>query len=720
MGEAAHTGGEHPRPGLWSRAVEQLLAERSRWPLWLPVCLGLGIALYFELDFEPAPAIGPSLLILSLALVVGLRRRPALLALAAGLLAAVLGFGAAQFATWRSAAPVLAKRVGPVVVEARVLEVDLLPEGRRIVAEPRSIAKVEKAELPARIRIRLTKGGDPLAPGEWFRVRAILMPPPAPAMPGAYDFQRQAWFDRLGAVGFAVGAASRLEPPEGDAPSGWRLAVAKLRHAMTERIVAVLPGGTGGVAAALITGEMGPIPPDVNQAFRDSGLAHLLSISGIHMSLVAGIAFVALRALFALIPWVALRHPIKKWSAAIALVLVGAYTLLAGAPVPAQRSFLMLALVLVAVMVDRLQISTRLVAWAAALVMVWTPIGVLGPSFQMSFGAVIALIAFYEAFSGRLASWHEGRGVAGQVALYFVGIALTTVVATVATTPFAVYHFNRFALYALPANAAAVPITGFWVMPWAMVACLLMPFGLESWGLVPMGWGVDAIIAVATGVSAWPGAVRLVPSMSEWGLLLVALGGLWICIWRGTWRRWGVVPVCLGLATSWLADPPDIIVSGDAKLIAVRGRAGEYLLSSGKGGRIAEETWTRRAAAEKGETWPEAGAAANGMLSCDALGCLYRGNGRTVALVRRGEALQEDCGSADLVVSPIPVSAACRAAARVVDRIDVWRSGAHAVWLSPSGIRVESVDASRGRRPWVPAHPPAADRARPPRPRTGA
>jgi competence protein ComEC len=694
--------------------VDRVLTERARWPLWLPVCLGLGIAFYFDLDFEPALAIGPSLLALAAALVVATRSRPIVFALAAGLFAGVLGFAAAQLATWASTAPVLDKRLGPVMVEGRVIEVDLLPEGRRIVAEPRSIGRLAAEALPQRIRVRMTRGGDPLAPGEWFRVRAILMPPPAPAMPGAYDFQRQAWFDRLGAVGFAVGPAQHLEPPPGDRPSGWRIAVAQLRHAMTERIVAVLPGGVGGVAAALITGEMGPIPAEVNQAFRDSGLAHLLSISGIHMTLVAGIAFVALRAGFALIPFLALRFPIKKWSAALALVLVGAYTLLAGSPVPAQRSFFMIALVLVAVMVDRLHISVRTVAWAAVVVMVWTPIGVMGPSFQMSFGAVIALIAFYEANRRRMASWQEGRGLAGQIGLYFVGIALTTVVATIATTPFAVYHFNRFALYALPANAAAVPLTGFWVMPWAMVACLLMPFGLESWGLVPMGWGVQAIIAIAEGVSAWPGAVYLIPSMTGWGLLLVALGGLWLCIWRGGWRHWGTVPICLGLATSGLSRPPDVIVSGDARLIAVRGKGGEYLLSSDKGGRIAEETWTRRAATERGETWPDRGASSDGALSCDPLGCVYHGNGRTVALIRRGEAIAEDCAGADLVISPVPVRAPCREAARVVDRIDVWRSGAHAVWLSPAEIMVKSVDGGRGERPWVPRHPAAPER--PPRP----
>src|SRR5919202_609431 len=167
--------------------------------------------------------------------------------------------------------------------------------------------------------------------------------------------------------------------------------------------------------------------------------------------------------------------PFKKWAAALAMLLIFGYTLLSGASVPAQRSCVMLTLVLLAVIVDRLHISTRTVAWAAALVMLATPIGLLGPSFQMSFAAVIALVAFYETFREPIARWQREGGPLRRIALYFVGICLTSAVATVATTPYAVYHFNRFALYALPANMLAVPITGFWVMPWAMVSCLLMP-----------------------------------------------------------------------------------------------------------------------------------------------------------------------------------------------------------------------------------------------------
>jgi competence protein ComEC len=262
----------------------------------------------------------------------------------------------------------------------------------------------------------------------------------------------------------------------------------------------------------------------------------------------------------------------------------------------------------------------------------------------------------------------------------------------------------------------AVPITGFWVMPWAMVSCLLMPVGLERWGLVPMGWGVDAIIRIAEGVAGWPVAVRVIPAVPPWGLALLTFGGLWICIWRRRWRRWGLLPAALGCASVLTVQPPDLIVSADAKLVAVRDTAGDYMLSSGHGQRFAEETWLRRAAAETGEAWPANGPSRDGSLACDSAGCLYRARGRTVAVVRDPRAASEDCAAADVVIGQIPLRT-CRGPRVVIDRIDLWRDGTHALWLDGDRVRVESVDGVRGDRPWVPRRATAEAAASPRRAR---
>jgi competence protein ComEC len=319
-----------------------LLAERERWALWIPVLLGCGIGLYFALTVEPPGWAGVAMLALAIALGLLGRRWPRLVIPGIGVTIVALGFAAAQFETRQVAAPALQRQLGPVRLDGRIVEIEPLPEdGRRIILEPLAIQRLDAASLPRRVRVHLKAGGDDLLPGDVVSLNATLFPPPAPAMPGAYDFQRRAFFDRLGAVGFAVSAIVKQPAPEGEGPSRWRVAVAALRSAMTERIMAALPGPTGGIAAAIITRETHAIPEADAAAFRDAGLAHILVIAGLHMGMVAGLAFVGLRAVFALIPALALRYPTKKWAAALALLVTFGYMLLSGATVSSRRSFIM-------------------------------------------------------------------------------------------------------------------------------------------------------------------------------------------------------------------------------------------------------------------------------------------------------------------------------------------------------------------------------------------
>jgi competence protein ComEC len=679
-----------------------LIAERERWALWVPVLVGLGIGLYFWLPFEPPRALGPIALALAAAGMAASLRFGRLVVPIVATSAVALGFAAAALQAWWVAAPILQHRLGPVAIEARLVAVDPLPEGTRLVLEPKAIQRLDPARLPARIRVKIRHGGEDLVPGAWLHVEAVLLPPPAPAMPGAYDFQRRAYFDRLGAVGYALGDPVAVAAPADAGPSPWRTAIEAVRAAVGARIRAALPGSTGAIAAALVTGETHAIAPADAGAFRDAGLAHILVIAGLHMGMVAAAAFFGLRAGFALIPAIALRHPTKKWAAALALLVTFLYLLLSGATVPSRRAFGMTGLVLLAVIVDRLSLSARAIALAALAILLLAPESATGPSFQMSFAAVAGLIAFYEALRSRLALWHAHAGLVRRVGLYVLGIAFTTMVTTVATMPFTIYHFNRFPLYSVTANALAVPITGFWIMPWALIACLLMPFHGEALALEPMGWGIDAVAAIAHHVTAWPGAVIAVPSMPPEGLVLLAFGGLWLCIWRRRWRWLGLAPMAAGAMTLLVVRAPDIIVAESSRLVAVRAADGSYLLSKARGEKFVEETWTRRAAAETGEAWPASGASADGRLSCGALACLYRAKGRTVLLVRDAAALAANCADADLVVSPLPAHGGC-AAPRVIDRADTAAKGGHAIWLDRDGIRIETVSDWRGTRAWAPA-----------------
>lgn len=674
------------------------LGERERWPLWVPVFLGIGIAIYFALPAEPAPWNGGLAFLVSMALVAAARRNAA--ALVAGLACALVagGFGAAQLRSHLVAAPVLQGHYGPALVSGVVVQVEELPDGARVTLEQVKLAGYASERTPQRIRVSLRPADRPTVAAR-IEVFAKLSPPFAPAMPGAFDFQRSAWFKGLGATGFALGPM-RLAPDT--AVSSVRLDMASLRYRVAARIRQSLPGQTGAVAAALLTGDRSAISQSTLHSMRDSGLAHLLAISGLHLGLVAATLFFGVRAVLALSERLALRHPIKKWAAGAAIAGSLGYLLLAGAPVPTQRAFLMTGLVLTAVLLDREAISMRLVAWAAVAVLLLAPESLLGASFQMSFAAVVALVAFYEAARGRMQRLRSNLsgGLLGRSAVYAVGVAATTIIASVATGLIGLHHFGRIAVYGLPANLLAVPVTALWIMPWAVISVLLMPFGLDGPGLVAMGWGIDAVLQIAETVAGWPGSVRHVPAMPMSGLVLVALGGLWLCLWRRRWRHLGLAAILAGLATVPLSRGPDIIVSEDARLMAVRLSDGRLSLSNAVRERFHAGIWLERAGQSDAEPWPAGGSTPDHRLTCDSLGCVYRVAGLEIALLRDGQALEEDCRRADILVSAVPVRGRCPHPRPVIDRFDLWRNGATALWVDRDRVRIQTVADGQGNRPW--------------------
>ena len=286
--------------------------------------------------------------------------------------------------------------------------------------------------------------------------------------------------------------------------------------------------------------------------------------------------------------------------------------------------------------------------------------------------------------------------------LYLGGIILSTIIAGTATAPFAAYHFNRFQVFGVVANMVAIPTTSFWVMPWAIVAAILMPLHLEGLALVPMAWGVEVVLWIARVVAAWPGAVVLLPPMPVWGLSLITIGGIWLCLWRGSWRLFGLAGIAAGGLTLLAVDVPDLMIDGSGRLTAARTENDGLVLSSRTLGRSTRLAWLQRAGqVDVDGPWPGQTVSADGRLRCDSLGCVLRANGHVVALVHNGEALPDDCHLADVIVSTVPVRGDCRSATTVIDRFDLWRYGTHALWLDDDRVRIESVDGLRGQRPWV-------------------
>jgi len=677
-----------------------LEAERDRFLLWLPVAFGLGIGIYFALSAEPDLWVGPLALGLVLVALVLLRRFLATLFLL-GLLAMLAGgFSAAGLRTALVAAPLLTERVGPTRVEGRIVALDRRTDSLRLWIEPEAVGGLTARELPDRVRLRLAGGQmRSLRPGDRLRLLAMLLPPPPPAVPGGYDFGRDAFFRGIGAVGFVMGEPEVLSQ---QVVGGWALFWERLRDALGLTLRRALAPAEAGVAEALLTGQRAGIDPGLQESYRISGLAHLLAISGLHVGLIAGIFFFALRALLALVPSLALRWPIKKVAALATALLLPLYLPMVGASVPTQRACLMALIVLAAVLLDRRAISLRLVAVAAFLVLLLAPETLLSASFQLSFAAVTALVAAYESWRSHLPQRRRDEGPGRRVFIYLFGVLLSSLIAGLATAPFAAYHFHRLALYGLAANALAVPLTAFWVMPWCLVSYLLLPFGLESLAFQPLGWGLSALNAIARTFAALPGAAQPVPAMPLWGLACLSAGGLWLCLWRSRLRFAGLALLLAGAVSPALQRPPDILIAGDTRLIALAAPGGTLWLSSDRRSTFQAGVWLRRRAQEEVPVWQSAGPATRPWLLCDRVGCRYRHGRWLTALALEAEALREDCRGVDLLVATVPLPRDCLPNRPKIGFFQLWRYGTHAVWLLEGRAEMETVASSRGERPWSP------------------
>lgn len=690
--------------------AQSLEAESDRWFLWAPVFFGLGIGAYFALAEEPPVYAIIAIVCIAGCLCMVVRSRPVVWAVSVASLCAVLGLADASLRTHLVAKPALTDDRAAAVTGWVEKTEERLPSGHRLTLRVLSIEPERGGPQP--YRVRLTSRFDE-APetGTPVSLRAVLRPVPEPVIPGGFDFARKAYFDGLGAVGFTLTPATRIRNHE---PAPWdirlRALIDRVRHGIEKRVLEALPGERGAITIALVTGERGRIPEETLQALRDSGLAHLLAISGMHMALMAGALYWLVRALAAAIPGLSLRYPIKKWAAVAALMGGAFYLALSGAAVATQRAFLMMAIVFLAVLLDRPALTLRNVAIAAMAILVFFPESLFNVSFQMSFAAVTALIAVYErverhgsvAANSSMPAWLLRKGV-----WYMCGIALTTLVASIAIAPFAAYHFNRLAQFSLLANLATMPFFGLLVMPAALAALVAMPFGLEVLPLHVMAWGIERIVAIAKEVSSWDGATFEIAQMPATSLVALVLGGLWLCLWQTRWRLAGLAIASVGLLTTTSLPKPDVLVERDGKVVAMRTAADELSAAGAERPNYSLEQWLR----SDGDPRVPLEALKGRGFRCDEIACVATVKGKTLAFVHHPAAIAEECARADIVISRVPIRRRCPKARTSIDRIDLWREGAHALYFDGQSIRVETVAEMRGNRPWSRAVAPKRKRA---------
>lgn len=539
-------------------------------PLW-PVALSIGIGAYFGAPVEPPTWILWGAIGLGGAGLVGLRHWVPFSVRWLGicLCLAVIGAGWAGLRSHWIAAPILDKRIFSEV-SGRVVGLDRSgTDAPRITLDRASLPNRGANRTPARLRIALH--GDDIrlpAPGDIVVLRAHLSPPPAPAEPGGFDFRRHAWFQQIGAVGYARDPLTVLSAGSGGGLYALRLALA-------DAIAARLGPPAGGVAAAIVTGHRGHLTADVVETLRTANLSHLLAISGLHMGLLAASIFGLVRGGLALVPPLALRVPGKKIAAVLALLAASGYLALSGAGIATQRAFIMAAVMLGGVLLDRPALSLRSVAMAAMLVLLLQPNALWNVGFQMSFAATTALVAVFTLLRelGPDSRWARVPGpLRGAAAL-----VVSSLVAGLATAPFAALAFHRLAPFGLWANLAAVPVMGSVVMPGALLAALGWPVGAEDVGLRVMDLGLRWILGVAGIVAGWPGAVIGVPAAGGAVLPILALAGLWLAVRTGRARLAALPALALGLAV-WASTPrPVILVSESGGVVGVLGPTGRSL-----------------------------------------------------------------------------------------------------------------------------------------------
>ncbi len=538
-----------------------LEVERDQLALWVPVALGTGIALWFAFPLR-SQWIGVMLFGLALGccgFALGSHRRLGRAVMLFGVLM-TLGCGLIWLRAVTVATPILAR---PVIASfsATITQVDVQSARDRV----RLTLTPDDKGLPPLVRVNVQSKLLPhgLVAGERVKLRARLLPPPEASLPGGYDFARGAWFMGLGATGRAFDQVERLGPR--------KISGDTMHDQLTRLLLKRMPGSAGGIGASFISGDRGAISPADENSMRASGLTHLVSVSGLHITVaVTGTMVLTLR-LLALFPFFALRLPVIAIAATIGAAMGIFYTVITGAEVPTIRSCVAALLVIAGVVLGREAVTLRLVASGAIVVLILWPESLMGPSFQLSFIAVTSIIAFNEhPRARRLMQTHEGDSLAARIGREIISLVITGAVVEAALAPILFFHFHRAGIYGSLANIVGIPLTTFFIMPMEALGLIFEPVHLSApfWWLANLG--LQVLLWISNTVVAMPGAVTMLPEVPYFAFAMVAVGGLWLMLWKTRPRFWGLVPVSVGVVWALLTPPPDVLVTGDGKHMVVR------------------------------------------------------------------------------------------------------------------------------------------------------
>lgn len=692
-------------PTFISNFLSEILRQRDRWVLWIPVALGIGVGFYFSLHAEPPLWLGLSVLAILAALVAPFYKSKAAVLAWLPFFLIALGFTVAQWRTYEVATPMLAYKTKVVMLQGRVTAVDEMPTGFRFAldhiryqADPR----YPQDPVPAAVRLT-TKIHQPLpVVGDVVQMKAVLLPLSSPVEPDAYDFQRHSFFEGIGATGYTLSPNETLAHDEG----GFFFASMR-RYIRTHIEADIEDKDAAAVTAGILIGESKAISNTAWDNIRLSGLAHLLSIAGLHTGVVTGWLFFVVRFILASIPEIALRYPVKKISAGVSIIGAIFYLFIVNFTLPAERAVIMVCAVMAAIIMDRDPFSLRLLAFAATLILLLKPESLVGGSFQMSFAAVGVLIAFYEGTRDWWEKLYQDKRWWMKLSLMVLGSVATTGAATLGTAPYSLFQFLRVPVFSgFFANLIAVPIVVVITLPVGIISCFLMPLGLDAVPLKIVGWSVTAILKVAEIAAHQPYAALHTDSWPLPLLALITFGGLWVCLWRGKMRWLGLAPVLLGFTLIPFSPRADVLALNNGKLFAVRAADGTLLFSPGRADKFTRESWTEREGSHGADTWPDDNEQGNARLGspvfCSTSTCTYKNKTRLVSFILDDTDLKRDCAGTDIVISGFSLNPATCPAHLLIDKKVLRENGAQALYFDKNGgVTVKSVYTSRGVRPWT-------------------
>ncbi len=679
-------------------------SQKDNLILWIPVFLGIGSAVYFSLLFEPIKLLsgffwGVSLVALLLVFVHRAEIKFIWFFLILAVFLSVSGFGLAQLKTNIVHTPLLSKETRPLIAEGRVAHTEILDgrKGTLVILDDVKLENFEAKDTPKKIRLT-SKLRVRFNLGERVQMLVKLTPPSMPVMPGAYDFRRHYYFDGIGAMGFILKKPVVITaPPEND----MSLFLERLRKTMGEYIKALLPSRISGIVTALVTGERAAIQEEDWDALRVSGLAHIISISGLHVVLIATPIFFFVRLFLAAIPRLALRYPIKKIAAVVALIGCSLYVVLVMPAVPTYRALLMTGIGLIAIMIDRSPFSLRLVSFAAIIVLLFAPESIWSASFQLSFAAVISLILSAEWTREYWSKWRNNASHVRKFLIYLAGSIFTTLVVSIITAPLAAYHFQQIPIYSVVANALIIPLSAIIIMPMTIATFLLWPFAAQDIALKIMGYGIEWMLAIAHGISSLPEASWNIAAWPISAMVCFVFAGLSLYLLHGRTRWISAIGVAAGSVFIFFYQPPSILISQSGGLMMIRDGDKIYLSSSMKD-KFFAENWVKRLGLEEGSAllFPREGQVllSGGSITCGEGQCRIIRDGKKITFGNDYYALKTDCDWADIIVTPTAFrDRNCKA--RINNKFTLMDSGT--VEIAEDGS-VKTVAYSLGKKPWSP------------------